>query len=57
MENVDICIIGGDMIGAASAIGCAKQGLSVCIVEPHVPQPFEVNQAPDLRVSARQRQI
>ncbi|MFC3120136.1 FAD-dependent oxidoreductase [Agaribacter flavus] len=52
MKNVDVCIIGGGMIGAASAIGCAKQGLSVCLIEAHMPQTFEPQQDPDLRVSA-----
>ncbi|GLR69525.1 FAD-dependent oxidoreductase [Agaribacter marinus] len=52
MKNVDICIIGGGMIGSATALACAKQGYSVCVIEPRMPQNFHPEQAPDLRVSA-----
>lgn len=52
MEQFDIVIIGGGMVGAAAAIGLAKQGKSVAVVEGHAPVDYDVNQAMDLRVSA-----
>ncbi|MGQ8365644.1 FAD-dependent oxidoreductase [Glaciecola sp. 1036] len=52
MKKFDLCIVGGGMVGAATAIGCAQQGYSVCLIEPNPPSPYEPQQAPDLRVSA-----
>lgn len=48
----DVAIVGGGMIGAASAIGLAKRGLKIALIEQNQPKPFEPAQAPDLRVSA-----
>jgi 2-octaprenyl-3-methyl-6-methoxy-1,4-benzoquinol hydroxylase len=48
----DFCIVGGGMVGAASALGLAKQGYSIALVEHLMPEPFNSKQPPDLRVSA-----
>lgn len=48
----DVCVVGGGMIGSTVALGLAKQGLSVAIIERKMPIAFESTQAPDMRVSA-----
>jgi 2-octaprenyl-3-methyl-6-methoxy-1,4-benzoquinol hydroxylase len=40
------------MIGSAIALGMAKKGLSVAIVEPVMPAAYDPSQPPDMRVSA-----
>ncbi|CAH0526623.1 3-demethoxyubiquinol 3-hydroxylase [Vibrio hippocampi] len=45
-------VVGGGMVGSASAVGFAQQGRRVAVIEKNTPQPFEVNQQMDLRVSA-----
>jgi len=52
MKKFDCVIIGGGMVGAASALALAQLGLSVAIVEKQQPQNFAPTQAFDLRVSA-----
>lgn len=52
MEQYDLVIIGGGMVGAAVALGAAKQGKKIALVEGIEPQPFEASQAMDIRVSA-----
>lgn len=52
-ESVDIAIVGGGMVGMATAIGLAKQGFQVAVVERAEPQP--VSGEPRLRVSAINR--
>ncbi|VEI47989.1 2-octaprenyl-3-methyl-6-methoxy-1,4-benzoquinol hydroxylase [Actinobacillus equuli] len=40
MKTQDIIIIGGGMVGAAAALGLAKQGLNIALIEkirfPHL---------------------
>lgn len=48
----DICIIGGGMVGSACAVALSHLGLSVALVERHLPNAFSADQPPDLRVSA-----
>jgi 2-octaprenyl-3-methyl-6-methoxy-1,4-benzoquinol hydroxylase len=48
----DFCINGGGMVGAALALGLAKQQYRVAIIEPHLPKAFDEASKPDLRVSA-----
>ena len=48
----DFCINGGGMVGAALALGLAQQNYRVVVIEPNQPKAFEVEQGPDLRVSA-----
>ncbi|MBW3698050.1 2-octaprenyl-3-methyl-6-methoxy-1,4-benzoquinol hydroxylase [Vibrio sp. T187] len=52
MNSYDIVVIGGGMVGAATAIGFAKQGKKVAVIEGQQPTPFEPSQAMDIRVSA-----
>ena len=48
----DAVVVGGGMIGSAVALGLAKQGQSVAVVENNLPSAFEQNQPPDIRLSA-----
>ena len=52
MENFDCVVIGGGMVGAASALTLAQLGLKVALVEKASPEYFSDGQAFDLRVSA-----
>lgn len=52
MEQYEIVVVGGGMVGAALALGLAKQGRSVAVIEKFTPKPFEKAQPMDLRVSA-----
>lgn len=52
MEQFDVVVAGGGMVGAATAIGLAQQGLSVAVLEGVTPAPFASSQPMDLRVSA-----
>ncbi|WP_237158139.1 FAD-dependent oxidoreductase [Shewanella psychrophila] len=49
---MDVVILGGGMIGAATAIGLAQLGLSVTVIEAFRPETYSSEQAIDLRVSA-----
>lgn len=50
--HYDIAIIGGGMVGSAAAVGLARRGFSVALVESYEPKAFVADQAADLRVSA-----
>lgn len=52
MKNFDCVVVGGGMVGAASALALAQLGLTVALIEQYAPQPFEQEQSLDLRVSA-----
>ncbi len=52
MSKYDVAVIGGGMVGAAAAVGFAKQGRRVLLVEGKAPEPFFADQAMDIRVSA-----
>ncbi len=52
MTKFDVAVIGGGMVGAATAIGFAKQGRKVALVEGFAPQAFSPEQPMDIRVSA-----
>lgn len=52
MENFDCVVIGGGMVGAASALSLANLGLRVAVVEQFKPKEFTKEQPLDLRVSA-----
>lgn len=52
MNKFDIAVVGGGMVGAAIALGFAKQGRSVALVEGARPKGYEHSQPMDIRVSA-----
>ncbi|MFT5760463.1 MAG: 2-octaprenyl-3-methyl-6-methoxy-1,4-benzoquinol hydroxylase [Alteromonadaceae bacterium] len=52
MKTFDCIVIGGGMVGAASALSLAELGLAVAVVEKHAPADFSPEQVFDLRVSA-----
>mgnify|MGYP003386753968 FL=1 len=52
MKNFDFVVVGGGMVGAASALMLAQLGLRVALVEQFEPEPFSPEQDLDLRVSA-----
>ena len=52
MSRFDVAVIGGGMVGAAVAVGFAKQGRKVVLVEGKPPHDFSAEQAMDIRVSA-----
>jgi 3-demethoxyubiquinol 3-hydroxylase len=49
---VDAIVIGGGMVGAATALGLGQLGLKVALVESRRPEAYDPSQALDLRVSA-----
>jgi 2-octaprenyl-3-methyl-6-methoxy-1,4-benzoquinol hydroxylase len=51
-HSFDVVIVGGGMIGASCALGFAKQGLKIAVIERAKPEPFESSQAPEIRMSA-----
>ncbi|MGS0692755.1 FAD-dependent monooxygenase [Shewanella sp. 0m-4] len=48
----DAVVVGGGMVGAATAIGLGQLGLKVAIVEAFAPKAYDSEQPLDLRVSA-----
>ena len=52
MNQFDCVVVGGGMVGAASALALAELGLTVAVVEKSAPAVFSSEQAFDLRVSA-----
>lgn len=51
MQNVDVVIVGGGMVGLGLAAALKQSGLKIAIVEGQVPDPA-LGDAPDNRVSA-----
>jgi 2-octaprenyl-3-methyl-6-methoxy-1,4-benzoquinol hydroxylase len=52
MKYYDCVVVGGGMVGAASALSLAQLGLRVALVEQSEPEPYSEEQNSDLRVSA-----
>ena len=50
-EKFDLIVVGGGMVGLATAVSCSRQGLRVAIVEPNEPA-LDWPAGIDLRVSA-----
>jgi 2-octaprenyl-3-methyl-6-methoxy-1,4-benzoquinol hydroxylase len=51
-KTFDAVIVGGGMVGAAAALGLAKQGLQVALIENEAPAGFDPSAPADLRISA-----
>ncbi|WP_085299159.1 FAD-dependent oxidoreductase [Cognaticolwellia mytili] len=52
MKQFDCVVVGGGMVGAASALSLAELGLKVAVIERNKPVAYSSEQAFDLRVSA-----
>jgi len=52
LQNVDVAIVGGGMVGLAVACGLQGSGLRVAVLEQNPPQPLPESAPPALRVSA-----
>ncbi|NMP26287.1 2-octaprenyl-3-methyl-6-methoxy-1,4-benzoquinol hydroxylase [Rahnella sp. SAP-1] len=51
-KSFAVIVVGGGMVGAATALGFARQGLRVAVIEDQAPAPFAADDAIDLRISA-----
>ena len=51
-KRFDAVVVGGGMVGAAAALGLARAGLSVALLEHEAPEAFDPQSPPDLRISA-----
>lgn len=52
VQQFDISIVGGGMVGAAIALALSQAGLQVALIEKHAPVAFAPDSVPDLRVSS-----
>ena len=52
LEQTDIAVVGAGMVGAALALGLARQGFSVTVIEKSAPGAFDPASPPDVRISA-----
>lgn len=52
MNSFDVVVVGGGMVGAASALSLAHLGLKIAVIEKSEPQLFDSSMPYDLRVSA-----
>ena len=52
MKKYDVLIVGGGMVGATIACALGGSELSVGVIELRMPEPFDHDQAHDMRVSA-----
>ena len=50
-DRVDACVVGAGVVGASAALGLARAGLRVSLIEAHVPPAWDAG-SPDLRVYA-----
>ncbi|MCL2897445.1 3-demethoxyubiquinol 3-hydroxylase [Brenneria tiliae] len=50
--HYDAIVVGGGMVGAAVALGLARNGFQVAVIEQELPVPFDPASPPDLRISA-----
>lgn len=52
MEQQEVIVIGGGMVGAAAALGLAKMGLKVALIEKNPLPTFTAGEPYDVRISA-----
>lgn len=48
----DVIVAGAGLVGAATALGLARAGMRVAVIEPRRPTPWQADNPPDLRVFA-----
>ncbi|OCQ53622.1 2-octaprenyl-3-methyl-6-methoxy-1,4-benzoquinol hydroxylase [Photorhabdus australis subsp. thailandensis] len=51
-QTFDVVVVGAGMIGAAAALGLAQEGWTVALLDHQLPQPYDAQSYPDVRVSA-----
>ena len=51
-RGIDVAVVGAGVVGAATALGLARAGLRVCLVEAREAAPWSAAAPPDLRVYA-----
>ena len=47
---LDVAVVGGGMVGAATALALARAGFATALVEARAPTPWSVDDEVDLRV-------
>ncbi len=47
---LDVAVVGGGMVGAATALALAQAGFSTALLEAHAPRPWSAHDEVDLRV-------
>lgn len=52
LQQTEIAVVGGGMVGGALALGLAQQGFDVTVIEQAVPPVFDATEKPDVRISA-----
>ena len=52
LQQTEIAVVGGGMVGGALALGLAQQGFQVPVIEQAAPPAFDNTQQPDVRISA-----
>ena len=48
--SLDVAVVGGGMVGAATALALARAGLATALVEARAPAPWSIDDEVDLRV-------
>jgi len=51
-QSIEVAVVGGGMVGAASALGLANSGFRVAVIEHQAPAAFQPDSPPDVRISA-----
>ncbi|KEQ11926.1 hypothetical protein GZ77_22725 [Endozoicomonas montiporae] len=51
-QHYDVLVVGGGMVGAALAAALGQHDIRVAVFDQAVPDPFEPDSLPDIRVSA-----
>ena len=52
LQHTEVAVVGGGMVGGALALGLAKQGFEVTVIEQSAPPTFDPASKPDVRISA-----
>ena len=52
LQQTEIAVVGGGMVGGALALGLAQQGFDVTVIEQAAPVAFDASAKPDVRISA-----